>query len=291
MPMLPSGRHVAILFQPLFDLLHDAINVVKVHKVLAIQHKKDVCPFVDVLWLVPEGEATEKQVENAFLDGSLPRPPGLIAVRSGFRLSQFDEYAANWSVEDRKEFWEFIRGRSDFLFDEAMAKSAAVQKILRSQAEGMTKLMVLWWDAGVHPAQEGYKVEEGELPIWDTYDMLSVLGQMLIFLNMMDLQDRLLDDRMRLQAALSLYAQLVPQLAGWPDLNQTPRGAAEVAREGKWLDAMDDGSRLTLHRQCVSECVALWDHLGERLPAIFPDCAKIIDLVVVSADANEVFDR
>jgi len=35
----------------------------------------------------------------------------------------------------------------------------------------------------------------------------------------------------------------------------------------------------------------LWDHLGENLLAAFPDCAKIIDLVVVSADANEVFNK
>ena len=55
------------------------------------------------------------------------------------------------------------------------------------------------------------------------------------------------------------------------------------------VDAMAVGDRATLHRQCVHECVMLWDHFGEQLPAVFPDCAKIIDLVVVSADANEEF--
>lgn len=42
---------------------------------------------------------------------------------------------------------------------------------------------------------------------------------------------------------------------------------------------------------CVYECVTLWDHLGDHLSQVFPDPAKIIELVVVSADANEVFDR
>ena len=62
MPMLPSGRHVAILFQPLHDLLSDAANVMNVHKVLGIQHKKDLHAFAEVLWLVPEEQASKEQV-------------------------------------------------------------------------------------------------------------------------------------------------------------------------------------------------------------------------------------
>lgn len=290
MPMLPSGRHVAILLQPLNALLHDVHNVVNVHKVLAIQHKKDVYPFTEVLWLVPQADATKEQVDDAFLDGSLPRPPGLVPVRSGYRLSQFEQFAAEWSVEDRKAFWEFILVRADFVFDEAMAKSLLGQNFLRTQAGGLTKLMVAWWDAGVHPAQDGYAVAEGDTPVWDTYDMLAALGQMIIFLNMIDLDDALSADRMRLNAVWSVYSDAIPKLKAWPDLDQTPRGAAQRARAEQWLDAMAEGERATLHRQCVHECVMLWDHFGEQLPAVFPDCAKIIDLVVVSADANEVFD-
>lgn len=289
--MLPSGRHVAILLQPLFDLLEDAVNVTKVHRVLAIQHKKDIYPFTEVLWLLPETEASTEQVENAYLDRALPRPPGLVTVRSGYRLSQFDTFAESWSAEDRRALWEFILGRSDFMFDEAMTKVAAIQNILRTKADGMTKLMVAWWDAGVHPAQEGYQVEETETPEWDTYDMLAALGQMLILLNMMELEKSLDVDRSRLNAMWSVYSATVPELAGWPNLEMTPRGAAKLAREAGWLDAMDELHRTALHRQCVHECVMLWDHLGERLQAVFPDCAKIIDLVVVSPDANEVFDN
>lgn len=58
MPMLPSGRHVAMIRAPLRKLLEDATNVLKVHKVLAIQQKADIYPFTDVAWLVPEGQAT-----------------------------------------------------------------------------------------------------------------------------------------------------------------------------------------------------------------------------------------
>lgn len=291
MPMLPSGRHVAILLEPLNDLLEDALNVVKVHKVLAIQTKADLYAFTDVIWLLPESEATETQFETSFRDGSLPRPPGLVPVRSGYRLAQFDEFAADWSEQDKTALWDFIHVRASTLFDNGLSKTLEIQEILRSQAEGMSKLMVAWWDAGVHPAQEGYKTEEWDSPNWDTYDMLAALGQMLHFLNEMDLEPILLDDRMRLNAMWAVYGGHIPMLRGWPDLETTPRGAASRAREGKWLDAMDAQHRSTLHQQCVSECVMLWDHLGERLQAVFPDCAKIIDLVVVSSDANEVFDR
>jgi hypothetical protein len=291
MPMLPSGRHVAILFQPLHDLLSDAANVINVHKVLGIQHKKDLHRFAEVLWLVPEEQASEEQVSNAFLDGSLPRPPGLVPVRSGFRLNQFEDFAAQWSLEDKKSLWDFILVRSDPLLSEALQSAVSTQKVLREKATGTTKLMILWWDAGVHPAQEGYAVEEGELPIWDTYDMLAALGQMLAFLNLMDLESPLLNDRMRLRAIWAVYRDEIPPLGEWPSLDQTPRGSAQIARAAQWLNALDESRRRTLHRQCVHECVALWDHLGERLQAVFPDCAKIIDLVVVSQDANEVFEK
>jgi hypothetical protein len=244
-----------------------------------------------MLWLLPESDANNEQVESTYLENALPRPAGFVTVPSGYRLNQFDTFAQSWSVEDKKALWDFVLGRSDFLFDEAMTKVLAVQNILRTQAVGMTKLMVAWWDAGIHPAQEGNQVEEGETPVWDTYDMLAALGQMLIFLNMMDLEDVLTSDRMRLNAIWSAYGDSIPNLAGWPDLEQTPRGGAQRAREAKWLDAMDTTRRTTLHRQCVHECVMLWDHLGDRLQAVFPDCAKIIDLVVVSADANEAFDQ
>ena len=132
-----------------------------------------------------------------------------------------------------------------------MAEVHAKQNILRTQADGMIKLMVLWWDAGIHSAQEGYQVEEGETPVWDTYDMLAALGQMIIFLNMMDLEDALASDRMRLNAIWSVYGDSIPTLAGWPDLEQAPRGGAQRAREAKWLDAMDATHRATLHRQCA----------------------------------------
>ncbi|MDP2367677.1 hypothetical protein [Rhodoferax sp.] len=291
MPMLPSGRHIALNREPFQDLLDDAQSVAKVHRLIGIHEKPDIYPFTDVLWLVPDDQATPEQFDAVFLDGSLPRPPGLTPVRSGYRISQFDEFSAAWSSEDKTAFWDFIHGRADHLFDEALQLAIAAQQRLRADAVGAARLMILWWDAGVHPAQESPPAVEGELPVWDTYDMLAALGQMLESLNMIEVQETLLDDRMRLAALWSVYAHELAPLRGWPGLSIPPRQAAQKARHERWLDAMDESSRSTLHRQCVYECVTLWDHLGDHLSYVFPDPARIIELVVVSADANEVFDR
>jgi hypothetical protein len=289
--MLPSGQHVAIRLLPLNDLLANALNIVKVHKVLAIQSKEDLYPYAEIFWLIPEGEATAAEIETSFLDSSLPRPPGLVPVLSGLRLGQFKEFAKEWDQADKDAFWEFIRGRAQPVFDEGLAKTREIQQILRTQAEGYTKLMVMWWDAGVHPAQGGYQVEEWDTPVWDTYDMLAAMGQVRALLGEIDKEGAQLDDLMRLNAWWTVYGHAVPQLAGWPDAGIHPREEARRARDGKWLDAMDAQRRTALHRRCVQECVALWDHWGEKFPLIFPDAAKIIDLVVVSPDANEVFDQ
>jgi hypothetical protein len=91
-----------------------------------------------------------------------------VPVGSGSRQSQFAEFAANWSGEDKGIFWEFINVRADHLFDESFSLTVKVQDYLRIQSVGITKLLVSWWDAGVHP------VQEGELLVWNDYDAISL---------------------------------------------------------------------------------------------------------------------
>lgn len=291
MPMLPSGRQVAIRINLMQDLLNDATNILKVHKVLAIRDKPDIYPFTDVIWLKPQEHIATVSTESAFLENSLLRPPDLVPVSSGYRLSQHEQFAADWSDEDKNAFWEFINVRAVHLFEEALKQTASVQELLRTSSEGMTKVMVAWWDAGLHPTQEGAPVEKGELPVWDTYDMLAAIGQILNHLQTMQLKDRLLDDRMRLTALWSLYVHDVPQLLSWPDLGKAPRAAAQLARDGQWLDVLPASARAHLHRQSVYECVALWDHLGPQLDQDYPGTSEIINLVVISPESNECFDR
>lgn len=289
--MLPSGRHVAISRTPLLKLLDDAASVVNVHKVLTIRQKSDLYPFTEVLWLIPEGQATSEQVKESFLDGSLPRPPGFVAVQSGYRLSQSDKFAVDWSDEDIKAFWDFIHVRADHLFKEGLAIALAAQKLVHAEPDRYTRLMVARWDAGVHPAQIGAAVEEGELPVWDTYDVLAAIDHMRAYMQPMELEGRLLDDRMRETALWSRYPQLMPHLVSWTDLTTPTRSAAAQARDGKWLDALATDVRATLHKQLVYECVALWNHFGPQLEQDCPGPYKIIDLVVISPEGSEYFVR
>lgn len=291
MPMLPSGRQVAIQINIVKDLLDDSANPLKVHKVLAILEQADVYPYTDVLWLLPEEPVAPQQRGDKFLENSLPRPPGLKPVSSGFRLSQHEKFTADWSEEDKVSFWEFVNVRAAHLFEEALRLTAEAQALLRTESEGTTQLLVAWWDAGIHPVQEGAPVEEGAVPTWDTYDMLAAIGQMRRHLQGMQLAGSLLDDRLRLTALWHLYTSDMPQLMNWPDPTAASRAAAEQARSGKWLDAMTASARTILHRQCVYECVSLWDHLGEQLEQDFPGPAAIINLVAISPEANECFDR
>ncbi|MHB1199164.1 MAG: hypothetical protein ACYCZ6_06315 [Polaromonas sp.] len=291
MPMLPSGRHVAIIRDSLHELLDNAEIATNVHKVLAIHEKTDLHAFTEVLWLLPQGQASQEQVDAAFLDESLPRPAGLIPVKSGYCLSQSAEFAADWSDEDKAAFWEFINVRADHLFDESLKLTLEVQNYLRTKSVGTTKLLVAWWDAGVHPVQEEAPVQEGELPVWDDYDMLAAIGQMRSHMQTMQLTGRLLDDRMRESAIWSRYAHDVRQLHDWPDLASPTRVAAQIARAGHWLNTLSAIDRATMHRQCVYECVALWDHFGPQLETDYAEPYEILNLVVISPEGGDYFNR
>lgn len=85
MPMLPSGRQVAIRINLMQELLDDAASIVKVHKVLAIRDKTNIYPFTDVLWLMPQEQVAAVWTESAFLEKSLPRPTELVPVSNGYR--------------------------------------------------------------------------------------------------------------------------------------------------------------------------------------------------------------
>ena len=291
MPMLPSGRHVAINRAPLQKLLDEACDIANVHKVLAIRQKTDLYPFAEVLWLIPEDLATQAQRDSFFLDGSLPRPPGFVTLGSGYRLNQDDQFAADWSEEDKQAFWDFILVRADPLFEEALKLTLAAQERVRASLDRYIRLMVAWWDAGVHPEQTGAEAAQEQLPDWDTYDMLAAIWQMRAYMQSMDLEGRLLDDRMRETAIWGQYVHEMPHLGEEPDLSVPTRSAATMARKGKWLDALTADATAVLHRQLVYECVTLWDHLGPQLRQDFPGPGKIIELVVISPEAGDEFNQ
>jgi hypothetical protein len=262
-----------------------------IHLVLAIRDKTDIYPYTEVIWLLPESQASQEQIDTSFLNESLPRPPGLVPVLSGFYLNQSELFAADWSSEDKAAFWDFIHVRADHLFVEALVHVTKAQDLLRNCSDSGVRLLVTWWDAGVHPAQTGVIQSEIRLPPWDDYDMLAAIGQMRGHMKTMQLTGSLLDDQMRETAMWTLYAGLLPQLQDWPDPAVPTRVASQQARTGQWMDNLPATERTTIHQQCVCECVALWDHFGPSLETKYPEPYEILNLVVISPEGGECFNR
>ena len=165
-------------------------------------------------------------------------------------MSQFDEFAAGWSLDDKKAFADFVRIRAEPLFSSALDTVQAAQKRVRETAEGTTRLMVTWWDAGVHPAQQGSLPQAGESPQWDTYDMLAALGQARWVLNAIETGQQALSDRDRLNALWAVYSRDIPLLSDWLGLGQSLREAATMARQGKAIGCLP--WRIGPKRRCTA---------------------------------------
>ena len=152
MPMLPSGRHVGLDPSPLVALLEEGHSPFNVHHLFAIRRWPDLWPWIDVVLFVPadEAQAAPKPRMGA---GALPLPPGLVPRPSGFRLDRCEALQADWADEDRAAFARFLHERAAPAFARHLDKALAVQAAVREHADGATRTLVAWWDAGVHPAQ------------------------------------------------------------------------------------------------------------------------------------------
>jgi len=285
MPQLPSGRLVAIMPTPLDNLLKEGCHFGNVHKVL------DVYRYFDVLYLVPEGEAGSQEGIPGLHADSMPVPPGMAFVPAGFKLSEWEE-RSGWSEADRAAFREFLAGRGAPVLREWLDAWKTKQAKLREAEAPLTRLLVAWWDAGCHPAQEeGWEASDVGTPDWDDYDLLAALGQAC----------KLLPGRAEIAGnekplwMLQSYWNIVrfdlrPRLDAWLDATVGVREAAAQARENGWLEDMNPSKRDWLHVNGISVCIQLWNAYGDRLRAAIPQPYGIIELVVLSPEANRFFE-
>lgn len=291
MPQLPSGRHVALLLMPLDKLLKEGSHFGNIHKVLAIKAEADLARYVDVLYLVPESEADSQEGERSMHASSLPVPPGLAFVPAGFRLSEWED-RSGWSEADRAAFREFLAGRGAPVLREWLDTVKEGQAKLHEMEDPLTRLLVAWWDAGCHPAQEeGWDASDVGTPDWDDYDLLAALGQACKLLPGCD--EIAVNKRplWMLQSYWNIVRfDLQPRLDAWPDASIGVREAAAQAREHGWLEDMNTSKRDWLHDNGISVCIALWNAFGDKLRACIPQPCGIIELVVVSPEANRYFE-
>lgn len=290
MPQLPSGRQFALMPSPLDNLLKEGGHFGNIHKVLAIKTEADVARYVDVLYLVPESEAGSQEGVLGLNAHSLPIPPGMAFVPAGFKLSEWED-RSGWSEADRAAFREFLAGRGALTLGEWLDTVKEGKAKLHETEAPLTRLLVAWWDAGCHPAQEeGWGASDVGTPDWDDYDLLAALGQAC----------KLLPGHVgnagnekpiwMLQSYWNIVRfDLQPRLDAWPDASVGVREAATQAREHGWLDDMNPSKRDWLHDNGVSVCIQLWNAYRERLRAVIPQPCGIIELVVLSPEANRIY--
>jgi hypothetical protein len=109
--MLPSGRHIGLSPEPLVKLFENAANFGNVHKIMALKDVSDLYPWIDVLSFVTEAKLEDRAM-GELADNALPAPPGMVAVRSGYRLCDWQAHASDWSAADRDAMREFLDGRT-----------------------------------------------------------------------------------------------------------------------------------------------------------------------------------
>jgi len=292
MPQLPGGRQIAISPEPLNALLMQANHFGNIHKVMAIKSVDDLLRYIDVLRLVPEADAGGESLETNFTSDSLPVPAGLVCVPSGHHLSDWKAYAADWPEEDKAAFLEFLSGRAAPLLDEYLEAVVSTQEKLRGAEDFLTKVLVGWWEAGCHPAQEeGWDASDVGSPDWDDYDMLAALGLACAVLPQHEEFAAEQKTLWMLQSYWNIVRfDLQPRLVAWPELSASVRDNAIRARQAGWLAQIDESKRSWLHENGVSVCVQLWSGYGDRLRAALPQPYGIIELVVVSPDAIRYCD-
>jgi len=135
MPMLPSGRHVGLSARPLVELLDHARHGDNAAKVMGLKVWNDLYPWLEVLVFLPVGPPGTPPSPRA--DASLPAPPGLIAVHTGYRLADWQTCAALWSEADRKGMAAFLDGRAREHFALYLEQIRGVQEKLKA-ATGTT---------------------------------------------------------------------------------------------------------------------------------------------------------
>ena len=129
MPQLPSGRHVAIHAGPFEHLMQKVSEFALMREIVQMETISDVLAFVDVIFLVKSAIESNDSSEYSLADDSFTPPPGFIALNSGFKLSDWEEMAKNWSDEDRtamRDFLESDRCKSYFQHYLEIAKSQII---------------------------------------------------------------------------------------------------------------------------------------------------------------------
>jgi len=155
MPQLPSGRHVAISAAPLNTLQHDAWQGHRVHEFMSIESVDDLYPYLEVMYFRPKDGKEIEQYEFG-AHSNLP-PEDLEPYPSGYTIATLEDEFKQWDKEDQVAFEQYLftdEGMQDYLED-LLKQIVESRSKLKTSASPRARLLAAWWEAGVHPLQEG----------------------------------------------------------------------------------------------------------------------------------------
>jgi hypothetical protein len=283
MPMLPSGRQVAITLAPLADIIAHVADGDNLKRILNIENPEGLYPYTEVNYLQMPECFGDTGLQTPFVQGSLPRPENMVVVSSGLRVSDWDTLTADWTEADKASFREFIEGRAMTLFNNGMAEVARVR-------DAKERLERERWDA-VLSVMRNLEQEEWldgiDSPEWDDYDMLAAIGLIVATISTKpDIYGRHPAPFDRATGMWSMLAGHYDFLGQSITLSQKAKELAQKWRDRGDLDAVVDDRRIWLHNQLVIECVNLWNHTGETLERLCPGAYGILTLVSLSPEGT-----
>jgi len=282
--MLPSGRKVAVDPSPFWRLLDGIDSPVNAHKIMAIRDWSGVLPWIDVLLLFDETDATAEIRRKAAEDGIHAVPHGMLGIRSGYRLDRWRDLAAEgkWSVDDVRAMEVFVDDSVHHQFERLVDKAAEAQRLLRENPQTDAGIFEAMWAQGVHPLQDQPPVNRRVLDS-DSYDRLAAL----VWITGLLMTDSALGSEHA--NALTRLRGVLPRIldtVGYPPEAETStiRAAADWWRALDPLARLPDQERDWFHRQIAAECSVLWEQTGDELRTAAPDAYELVELAALAGD-------
>ncbi len=153
MPQLPSGKHIALYPDSLYEILEEAFSGIKVHELMSINKHEDLFKYVEVLYFRIQSEDEER--EERYFSFSLVPPEGLMPYSSGYNLITIQEELKNWEYCDQKAFIDFLNSkRTEHFFHEIISMVQQCQEQLLKQPTTLQGMLATWWKLGIHPLQD-----------------------------------------------------------------------------------------------------------------------------------------
>jgi hypothetical protein len=153
MPMLPSGRKVALDPAPLVKMLDDPDSPFHVHHILEIKEWEDLARYLDIVFLEPAPPGAPDDAAARLAPGSHPAPVGMVAVPSGHRLDALEQAWRGWPEKDCAAMREYIEERAKPHFSALLEEVRKRQEYLMESAPPMTRALAHMHRRGIHPLQ------------------------------------------------------------------------------------------------------------------------------------------